>query len=142
MRLTFRLVLSLVLGLALVSLAFSYYQVRADKTQLRKDLERRAEVLAESLEQNAAPLLEKGSHKQLQRMVTGLVTGSICSAWRSTTPKRAALRSARTWLDVSQNVPLPLIGHSAAVPDMGNLCAWVRRQHTFTLFPYVVVTQF
>ena len=69
MRLTFRLVLSLVLGLALVSLAFSYYQVRADKTQLRKDLERRAEVLAESLEQNAAPLLEKGSHKQLQRMV-------------------------------------------------------------------------
>ncbi|PWT89581.1 MAG: trehalose-6-phosphate synthase [Blastocatellia bacterium] len=69
MRLTLRLVLSLVLGLALVSLAFSYYQVRADKTQLRKDLERRAEVLAESLEQNAAPLLEKGSHKQLQRMV-------------------------------------------------------------------------
>jgi cell division protein FtsL len=63
MRLTLRLVLSLVLGLALVSLAFTYYQVRADKTQLRKDLDRRAEVLAESLEQNAAPLLVAGSTK-------------------------------------------------------------------------------
>jgi alpha,alpha-trehalose-phosphate synthase [UDP-forming] len=69
MRLTLRLVLSLVLGLALVSLAFSYYEVRSDKTQLRKDLDRRAEVLAESLEQNAAPLLVAGSNKELQRMV-------------------------------------------------------------------------
>jgi trehalose 6-phosphate synthase len=69
MRLTLRLVLSLVLGLALVSLAFSYYEVRADKTQLRKDLDHRAEVLAESLEQNAAPLLTAGSTKELQRMV-------------------------------------------------------------------------
>ena len=69
MRLTLRLVVSLVLGLALVSLAFSYYEVRADKTQLRKDLDRRAEVLAESLEQNASPLLVQGSNKELQRMV-------------------------------------------------------------------------
>ncbi len=69
MRLTVRLVVSLVVGLALVSLVFSYYEVRTDKVQLRKDLDRRAEVLAESLEQNVVPLLQAKSNKELQKIV-------------------------------------------------------------------------
>jgi trehalose 6-phosphate synthase len=69
MRLSFRLIFSLILGLTLVSLLFAAYQVELEKRGLRKDLQRRAEVLAESLAQNVEPLLEKSSHERLQRMV-------------------------------------------------------------------------
>ena len=64
-----RLIVSLIVGITLVSLAFSYNEVRVEKRGLRKDLERRAEVLAESLAGNIEPRLEKESQRQLQRIV-------------------------------------------------------------------------
>jgi trehalose 6-phosphate synthase len=64
-----RLIVSLVLGIALVSLLSAYYEVRSEKQNLRRDLERRAEVLAESLTGNVEPYLEKGGRKDLQRIV-------------------------------------------------------------------------
>ncbi len=69
MRLSLRLIVSLVFGLAVVSLLFAYYQVRADRRQLRKDAEHHAEVLAESLQQNLEPLLENGGRADIQRAV-------------------------------------------------------------------------
>ena len=67
--LSVRLIISLIVGITLVSLAFSYYEVRSEKRGLTRDLERRAEVLAESLAGNIEPHLAKGSQKELQRMV-------------------------------------------------------------------------
>ena len=67
--LSVRLIISLIVGITLVSLLSSYYSVRSEKQGLRRDLERRAEVLAESLAGNAEPYLKKGSHKDLQKMV-------------------------------------------------------------------------
>jgi len=67
-RLNIRLIVSLILGITLVSLVSSYFEVRAQKRSLRQDLERRAEVLAESLAQNVEPYFEKGSH-HLQEIV-------------------------------------------------------------------------
>jgi trehalose 6-phosphate synthase len=64
-----RLIVSLMLGITLVSLLSSYYEVRSEKQSLRRDLERRAEVLAESMTGNVEPYLEKGNHKELQRIV-------------------------------------------------------------------------
>jgi trehalose 6-phosphate synthase len=64
-----RLILSLIVGITLVSLAFSYYEVRSEKRRMRSDLERRAEVLGESLAGNIEPRLEKGSPRELQRLV-------------------------------------------------------------------------
>ncbi|PYX55757.1 MAG: trehalose-6-phosphate synthase [Acidobacteria bacterium] len=61
--------MSLIVGITLVSLAFSYYEVRSEKRGLTRDLERRAEVLAESLAGNIEPHLAKGSQKELQRIV-------------------------------------------------------------------------
>ncbi|MBZ5704651.1 MAG: trehalose-6-phosphate synthase [Acidobacteriia bacterium] len=61
--------MSLIVGITLVSLAFSYNEVRVEKRGLRKDLEHRAEVLAESLAGNIEPRLEKESQRQLQRIV-------------------------------------------------------------------------
>jgi alpha,alpha-trehalose-phosphate synthase [UDP-forming] len=67
--LSIRLIISLIIGITLVSLLSSYYQVRSEKAGLRRDLERRAEILAESLAGNIEPVLEKSPHKDLQRIV-------------------------------------------------------------------------
>jgi alpha,alpha-trehalose-phosphate synthase [UDP-forming] len=67
--LSIRLIVSLIVGITLVSLAFSYNEVRREKFALRRDLERRAEVLGESLAGYIEPYLEKQSPHQLQRVV-------------------------------------------------------------------------
>ena len=64
-----RLIVSLFVGIAAISLLFSYYSVRAEELQLRSDLERRAELLGESLSTNAEQALSKGSERTLRRMV-------------------------------------------------------------------------
>jgi alpha,alpha-trehalose-phosphate synthase [UDP-forming] len=67
--LTVRLTISLIVGITLISLLSSYYEVRLQKQGLRRDLERRAEVLGETLADKVEPFLKKGSHKELQVMV-------------------------------------------------------------------------
>ena len=67
--LSIRLILSLVLCITLVSLASSYYEALGEKRGLRGDLERRAEVLGESLAGNVERDLEKASAQDLQRIV-------------------------------------------------------------------------
>jgi alpha,alpha-trehalose-phosphate synthase [UDP-forming] len=67
--LSVRLIVSLIVGITLVSLAFSYNEVRREKLGLRGDLEQRAEVLGESLAGYIEPYLEKQSHRELQRIV-------------------------------------------------------------------------
>ncbi len=69
MRMSLRLIFSLIIGITLVSFLFAFYQVRAEKRGLRNDLERRAEILAESLQEAFEPLLGKGSPKNLRRLV-------------------------------------------------------------------------
>ena len=73
MRMSLRLVFSLIVGVTVLSYLFALFQVRAEKRALRKELTNRAEILAESLEGNVEPLLllrEKGSHRRLQTFVT------------------------------------------------------------------------
>jgi trehalose-6-phosphate synthase len=67
--LSVRLIVSLILGVTLVSLGFSYYQVIEEKRRLRGDLQRRAEVLGESLADNVERSWEVGSDRELQRLV-------------------------------------------------------------------------
>jgi alpha,alpha-trehalose-phosphate synthase [UDP-forming] len=64
-----RLIVALILGITLASLSSSYYQVLVQRGALRKDLERRAEVLGDSLAGNVEHDLEKGSTRALQRTV-------------------------------------------------------------------------
>ena len=64
-----RLIIALIVGSTLVSLVASYYDVAVEKRGLRKDLERRAEVLSESLAGNVERDLERGSTRGLQRIV-------------------------------------------------------------------------
>ncbi len=67
--LSIRLIVSLILGITLVSLSSSYYEALGEKRALRRDLERRAEVLGESLAGNVESDLEKDSVQDLQRIV-------------------------------------------------------------------------
>ena len=64
-----RLIVSLIVGITLVSLSFSYYEALGEKRALSRDLERRAEVLGESLAGNVETGLEKDSLQDLQRIV-------------------------------------------------------------------------
>jgi alpha,alpha-trehalose-phosphate synthase [UDP-forming] len=64
-----RLIVSLILGVTLVSLGFSYYQVVGEKRGLRSEVERRAEVLGESLASNVEKSWEVGPDRELQRLV-------------------------------------------------------------------------
>jgi alpha,alpha-trehalose-phosphate synthase [UDP-forming] len=67
--LSVRLIVSLIIGITVVSLAFSYYEVVGEKRRLRSDLERRAEVLGESVAGNVEKSWEAGSERGLQRLV-------------------------------------------------------------------------
>ena len=67
--LSLRLIVSLIVAITLVSLLSSYYSVRMETQQLRNDQERRAELLGESLAANVERSLEKGSPRDLQRIV-------------------------------------------------------------------------
>jgi len=64
-----RLIVSLIVGVTLVSLCSSYYQVLVLSRGMRKDLEHRAELLGESLGRNVERDLEKDSQHTLQRTV-------------------------------------------------------------------------
>ncbi len=64
-----RLIVSLVIGITLVSLCTSYYQVLAESRGLKKDLQRRAEVLGESLARNVERDLDRDAQHTLQRTV-------------------------------------------------------------------------
>jgi trehalose 6-phosphate synthase len=64
-----RLIVSLIIGVTLVSLCTSYYQARVLNQGLQKDLRRRAEVLGESLASNVERDLERDAQKTLRRTV-------------------------------------------------------------------------
>jgi trehalose-6-phosphate synthase len=62
-----RLIVSLIVGVTLVSLCTSYYQVLVLKRGLRRDLQHRAEVLGESLAGNIEHDLERDLERNPQR---------------------------------------------------------------------------
>jgi alpha,alpha-trehalose-phosphate synthase [UDP-forming] len=64
-----RLIVALIVGITLVSLSSAYYQVLVEKRGQRKDLGHRAEVLGESLASNVERERERGSTRNVQRIV-------------------------------------------------------------------------
>jgi len=72
--LSVRLIVSLIVGITLVSSGFSYYEVLGEKRALRGDVERRDEILGESLVGNVERSWNTGSdpersEKELRRLV-------------------------------------------------------------------------
>jgi alpha,alpha-trehalose-phosphate synthase [UDP-forming] len=69
MRMSFRLIFSLVASVTIVSILFAFYQVRADNHARRVDLEKRAQVLAESMQETVESLFAHGAQGNLGRIV-------------------------------------------------------------------------
>ena len=69
MKITFRLVVSLVLVVAFVAVSFSFYQVVEERIRLTSELERRTILLAESLQESVIPLIASESTEKLTRLV-------------------------------------------------------------------------
>jgi trehalose-6-phosphate synthase len=69
MRTTLKIVLPLIVSVASVSLLFAGYQVRNERRILRNDLARRAEILAESLQESVEHELGRGQERGLHRLV-------------------------------------------------------------------------
>ena len=64
-----RLIVSLIVGVTLVSLCTSYYQVLMQSRAMKRDLQRRAEILGESMARNVERDLERDSHQNLEKTV-------------------------------------------------------------------------
>ena len=69
MKLSLRLILFLVVGITIVTFVVAGNQVREEKRGLRDDLQRRAEILAESLQEIVEPAVERGAQQELRRIV-------------------------------------------------------------------------
>jgi trehalose 6-phosphate synthase len=69
MKLSLRLILLLGVAITLVTYIVARNQVRSEKLGLRSDLERRAETLAESLQETVEPVVQRGAASQLRRVV-------------------------------------------------------------------------
>lgn len=67
--LTTRLIGSLFIGITVVSLFSSYFEVSSEERHQRADLERRAEVFGESLAENIEPHFEHSTYSELRRIV-------------------------------------------------------------------------
>lgn len=68
-RISLRLVAPLMLSVALVSLLFAAYQVKTQDRTLRRELERRSEALAQSLQDSVEADIANPSLKNLQHTV-------------------------------------------------------------------------
>src|SRR5256885_16233277 len=69
MKLSLRLIVSLVFSISLVTFVVARNQVHSEQDSLRSDLARRGEILTESLQETVEPVLQKNSTGQLRRIV-------------------------------------------------------------------------
>lgn len=70
MNITFKLITSLILIITIVAAGFSFWQSKQEKIRLTNELGKRAELLADSLDESILPLLERGSFQTIKRYVT------------------------------------------------------------------------
>ena len=68
MRLSYRLILSLIAGVTAVSLCFAVYQAQGEVRAQRDEVQRHALVLAESLRKAAEPFLALGAYRDLEAL--------------------------------------------------------------------------
>lgn len=100
MKITFRLVVSLFLVVALAAVAFSYHQASEEKILLKAEVERRSVMLAESLHESITPLVQSNSTEKLRELVQ-----RFCSRgkyqWIAVQDTRGQVLTATAGLDPS-----------------------------------------
>ena len=89
---SFRLIVSLILGITLVSAGFSYYEVLGQKRALRSDLEHRAEMLGESLVGNVERSWNTGADNTGSGIVPNTVPNAVPNIVPNTVPNNELQR--------------------------------------------------
>ena len=89
---SFRLIVSLILGITLVSAGFSYYEVLGQKRALRSDLEHRAEMLGESLVGNVERSWNTGAESTGSGIVPNTVPNAVPNIVPNTVPNNELQR--------------------------------------------------
>jgi trehalose-6-phosphate synthase len=74
MRLKLLLISTLVVGIGVVSYLFAIYQVGAAQQTMRREVSTQSELVAESLNVSAEPLIEHREYTELKRLVEGFRT--------------------------------------------------------------------
>ena len=69
MRISLRLIVSLVIAVSAVACFYAYVQVGQERERQSDELDRRSRLLAESLQETIEPLIEKGPSGDLERLV-------------------------------------------------------------------------
>src|SRR3989338_4382209 len=69
MKITLRLIFFLVSVIAIAAVGFSFWQARQEESRLKNELERRANIIADSLRESVEPLLRSSSTDALLRIV-------------------------------------------------------------------------
>ncbi len=69
MRISLRIILSIILVISILVFLFTLMQVRREKERLTLELKQRASLLGESLRESVEPLLESGKPERLQKIV-------------------------------------------------------------------------
>ena len=107
MRLSLRLIVFLVLGISLVTFVVARNQVRSEKRGLRADLGRRAEILAESLQELVEPALDSGSRDQLRHIVERFGNRERLAGVVVYDPRGGVLAESSTLVSRLDPVPVP-----------------------------------
>jgi alpha,alpha-trehalose-phosphate synthase [UDP-forming] len=69
MKMTLRLIVSLVVTVGTVAAFSAFLQVRQERDQMRHEMERRARLLAEGLQETVVPLVQQGPSERLRKIV-------------------------------------------------------------------------
>lgn len=69
MRITLRIIFSILLVISIIVLLFTVFQVRQERERLILELERRASLFGESLKESIEPLMERGQVGRLKNIV-------------------------------------------------------------------------
>lgn len=77
MKITFRLIVSLLIGTALVVFVFSYFQTRIEEKRLNEDLSLRSHVIAKSFKEAIEPFLEQTERPEKIRQLITKFKGHI-----------------------------------------------------------------
>ena len=118
MRISQRLIVSMVLAVSAVTFLFARAQVRREKQALRDDLNLRAEVLADSLEERFSrpspmvPILE--AHRE-----SLIVSKSAAESWESLSMIPAALCGLLPRASIVPRSPHPLPSSQFCVTAQG-----------------------
>ncbi len=69
MKITVRLIVSLIIAIAAVAFGFTYYQVSVEEQQLQTELSRRAVLLGDGLHESVVSLVQSDAREKLKRIV-------------------------------------------------------------------------